>query len=263
MKKIAKNRNVCLYIIAALLGLLVSCQDQPEVKIIISKGSGSEHYEMYEKWIKSINPNAVCIDAYNISFDKAMAHMDDAHGLLLSGGPDVHPARFGRAGDTALCEIDLRRDTLEFALISKALDMGLPIMAICRGEQILNVALGGSLIVDIPTEVEGEIGHREEHTVVIKKGTMLNEITLTDSGMVNSNHHQAVDKLAPGLIATAFSPDGLIEAFEWEDPYSRPFMIAVQWHPERLEPYNTLSRPLGKVFLKHSEAYKRKAEALP
>jgi putative glutamine amidotransferase len=148
-------------------------------------------------------------------------------GLLLTGGCDV--------GDKP------ERDALENRLIAEALQRRLPILGICRGLQILNVHLGGSLFKDIPN-------HREPHAVSIAPDTRLARIVGGASCPVNSRHHQAIDRLAPGLAVTARAADGIVEAVE--DP-SRPFVLAVQWHPEDL-----IAEPV------HHRIFKSFAEAI-
>ncbi len=246
--------------ISALLLLVASCSEP--LKIGISKGSGSEHYEQYSKWLKSVDPEIETIDLYNVEFQEAEVLIKECSGLLLSGGPDVHPAFYGKEHDTARCEIDFYRDTLEFMLIESAKEMELPILAICRGEQILNTAYGGTLIVDIPEDFGTDVAHRCEdksncfHEIELLPGSLLQKISGVKIGRVNSNHHQAVETLALDFIPTAMTSDGLIEAYEWKDTEGKPFLIAVQWHPERLEPENPLSKPIAEEFLKEAVKYK-------
>ncbi len=114
---------------------------------------------------------------------KLLKILQDCDGLLLSGGPDLHPVYFGKQADSSRCDIDLVRDTLELALIKEAMSMNLPILGICRGEQILNVALGGSLIIDIPSDYQNAITHQTPnpdscfHPVKVVEGTFLHTLT--------------------------------------------------------------------------------------
>lgn len=233
--------------------------------IIFSKSEGSEKYQKYCSYLKSLNPNIICIDAYKLQFDDLYDLCKIAHGLVLTGGPDVHPKFYGKDKDSSLCEIDEKRDSLEFKLIEYAFQYKIPIFAICRGAQILNIYLGGSLYPDIPTYYPSNITHRFNslnnqcfHNVIIHKNTTLYNIIKRDSILVNSYHHQGVEKLAKRLKISATSEDGLIESYEWENPHQEPFFIAVQWHPERLYPGDNTSEILGLKFLEKVAEYKKK-----
>jgi putative glutamine amidotransferase len=158
-------------------------------------------------------------------------------GLLLSGGDDVDPALYGRSPHPKLRDVDRRRDEFELALVREALRRDRPVLAICRGQQVLNVALGGTLLQDIPSELgvvadHDASGERTErrHAVEVLAHTRLHAILGRSDLDVNSIHHQAVDRLGEGLAISARSPrDGVIEGIEV--PGAR-FVLAVQWHPE-------------------------------
>lgn len=246
-------------LIGLLLFMSINLHSEP-LRIAISKGSGSENYLKYGNWLKESNPDIEIIDMFVLSPDSAVSLLRTCSGLLLSGGSDVHPGRFGKEADTARCSITPGRDTLEFALIEEALKLKMPILAICRGEQILNVALGGTLIIDIPQDYPTDISHSCTgtyticHGIDVVEGTELHKLVGTKSDSAVSVHHQAVEHLAKGLRANAFAPDGIIEGFEWEQPSDKPFMMAVQWHPERMSGSN-LSKPLADKFLDESGKY--------
>jgi putative glutamine amidotransferase len=254
MNKKKNFRQLTLLLSLSLVFIIFACSDD-RVRIGLSKGAGSPHYTQYASWLKMYNPKIDCIDLYSLDRNKAVEILKGCSGLVLTGGPDVHPDFFGKGFDTARCAIDMIRDTLEFALIKQAMKMNIPILAICRGEQIMNVAMGGSLIVDIPDDFGDMIIHRcKDHTtcfhdIEIMPGTMFEMICGVDSGVVNTNHHQAVDKLAEVFKIAACSHDGLIEAYEWIDPSGKPPLIAVQWHPERMDRSNPLSSHLAEHFL--------------
>ena len=168
------------------------------------------------------------------------AHAADAlrptDGLVLTGGEDVHPGRYGAAPHSALGEVDEARDAIELALIGEARAQGKPILAICRGIQVLNVALGGTLYQDLPSERPGPVDHRDQlgrHALRVAPDTLLAETVGGTTLSVNSRHHQAIRDLAPALVATAWADDGVIEAAEFATP-GGPWMLAVQWHPEDL-----------------------------
>ncbi len=163
-----------------------------------------------------------------------------ADGLLLTGGGDIDPALYGAAPHATFVAAEPGRDAFEIALVRAVLEAGKPVFAICRGMQLLNVALGGDLVQDIPTEVNGAAHHdvREPryalaHEVWTTQGSrfstlMREKLVDGESCQVNSRHHQAVKHLGAGLEVVATAPDGVIEAVE------RPgtFCLGVQWHPE-------------------------------
>lgn len=159
-------------------------------------------------------------------------------GLLLSGGDDLDPARYGAHQQWACGTISPLRDGFELALCREVLRLGKPILGICRGIQVLNVAMGGTLYQDLPSEAPQSHAHRQHqrpeyasHSVAVTEGSLLHRVVGTEMLAVNSLHHQAVRDVADGLIVTAVAPDGVIEAVE----HTRlPFCLGVQWHPERL-----------------------------
>jgi putative glutamine amidotransferase len=176
--------------------------------------------------------------------DRAVDRPEDVirsvDGLLLPGGGDVLPSIYGEAAHPTYSAAEPGRDDYELELTRRALDADLPLLAICRGVQVLNVARGGSLVQDIPDEIGATVNHvhRESpvtiaHEVWITEGTLLDRLMHErlegDACMVNSRHHQAPKTLGAGLSASATAPDGVIEAIE--DP-SRRFCLGVQWHPE-------------------------------
>jgi len=169
--------------------------------------------------------------------DDAPDLLDRVGGLLLSGGSDVDPALYGASPHPRLGRVVRERDDFELALAREALRRDLPILAICRGQQVLNVATGGTLVQDIPSEVAGGVEHdprRERweraHLVQVIEGTRLRDILKRETVSVNSFHHQAVDRLGDGLVASARAAgDELIEAIEMP---GRRLVLGVQWHPE-------------------------------
>lgn len=167
--------------------------------------------------------------------------------LVLTGGLDVAPDLYGEPRHPKVKHIDPHRDAFELALLRRALDEDLPVLAVCRGHQLLNVALGGRLLQHIDSgEHRAHLGDPGQpsrwHTVRVATGSRLHTILGADEIEVNSRHHQAVlpGTLAPGLEVTATSPDGLIEAVESQ---SHRWVLGVQWHPERLEPEHPAFAP--------------------
>jgi putative glutamine amidotransferase len=174
---------------------------------------------------------------------------DCFEGLLLSGGVDVDPVLYGADRHPKLGRVDRRRDELELALIERARASGRPVFGICRGLQLLNVAYGGTLVQDLPSQRPSPVSHHVRsppdataHAVDFESGSFL------DTGgpsrvAVNSRHHQAIDRLGPVLLVAARAPDGVIEAIE--EP-GRP-VFAVEWHPENFRD-DALSRRLFRRF---------------
>jgi putative glutamine amidotransferase len=193
--------------------------------------------------------------------ETALAGID---GLLLTGGNDVSPTRYGEAPHSTVVEAEPGRDEFELKLVAGARARNLPIFAICRGVQLLNVACGGTLVQDIPSQVTGALPHSLEvpphesyslaHEVWLDKGTLLSNLmgerlSDTDACEVNSRHHQAVKQAAPGLVVSATAPDGVIEAIE--DP-AATFCLGVQWHPENFWRTGEF-RPLFEGFLEAAQ----------
>ena len=171
-------------------------------------------------------------------------------GFLFTGGPDVEPALYGRKKEAFCGEISGERDAMELKLFRLVLGMDKPILGICRGIQLMNVALGGTLYQDIPTQVMSDVPHRvlgkplarEVHEIHVEPDCPFGDLPLTL--MVNSRHHQAIENLAPGLAVRARAADGIIEAVYLT---GKPYVRAVQWHPENFR--NDLSRVIFEEFL--------------
>ncbi|MES2304194.1 MAG: gamma-glutamyl-gamma-aminobutyrate hydrolase family protein [Gemmatimonadota bacterium] len=171
--------------------------------------------------------------------EEALELFGECDALLLTGGEDVDPLRYGAAAHPMLGGTDPRRDANELALIADARARDLPILGICRGIQIGNVAFGGTLIQDLPSERPGSVDHdpptardRGSHTVSITEGSRLHAIYGATTIDANSFHHQAPDAPGAGLVVTAVAPDGVIEGLESSNPAE--WIVFVQWHPEEL-----------------------------
>jgi putative glutamine amidotransferase len=154
-----------------------------------------------------------------------------AQGLLLTGGGDVAGELYSRPDHPSMGHIDAIRDRTETLAIAEALRLRRPILGICRGIQILNVALGGTLIQDIPSRPAGGIDHQADHAIRIETSSVLASLWPAAEMLVNSSHHQAVDTPAGELRVTARAPDGIVETLESVDGQD---ILAVQFHPERL-----------------------------
>jgi len=181
-------------------------------------------------------------------------------GLLLTGGDDIDPKLY--AGDLApelaktVGPLEPDRDTWERGLIADVVEQHKPLFGICRGHQMLNVALGGTLVVDIATQVPGALNHRRMdrkaepvHEVKMAPDSLLARVTGRQILDVNSTPHQAIGSVAEPLRVVAQNADGVIEAVEWKEPERLPFLLSVQFHPERLIDSNTLFLQLFSSFV--------------
>lgn len=166
-----------------------------------------------------------------------LSHLD---GVLFTGGGDIDPARYSDNDLPRVNEVDPARDRAEFFILDQAIQRGIPFFGICRGIQVINVGLGGTLFADISVQLPNALKHdfypdwprhHLAHEVKVDETSRLAQILKTTDLRVNSLHHQAINQLATGLRPTAYSPDGLVEGVELPD---HPFGLAVQWHPECL-----------------------------
>lgn len=162
-------------------------------------------------------------------------------GILLTGGGDIDPGRFGGEAHPTVHQVDPDRDEGEICLVKESVQLGKPFLGICRGIQVINVAFGGSLYTDIGSQKPNSLAHEWvpgrpwnhlAHSVRVEEGSRLVEILGGTHFEVNSLHHQAISRLTDKFRATAFAPDGVIEAIELPE---HPFGVAVQWHPEWLQ----------------------------
>ncbi len=182
--------------------------------------------------------------------------VDLLDGFLFTGGPDVHPSRFGEETHIHCGNVSTKRDCLELMLLPMVMEQKKPILAICRGIQLINIGLGGTIYQDIPSQLPKDfpIAHKQpfyyttpSHTVAITPETKMADICQQPSIQVNSMHHQAVKELAPHCIVSGVGPDGLIEAIEMPN---YPFLIGVQWHPEYLWKHDFAAANLFSQFIK-------------
>ena len=195
--------------------------------------------EDYRQAVLHVGGDVRVIDS-SMRVDDALTGVD---GLLLTGGDDVAPERYGQTRHSAVVDAEPGRDEFELALIEAVRKRDLPLFAICRGIQVLNVACGGTLVQDIPSQVPGASPHSFTvpphepfslaHEIWVERDSLLAQLIRErleqDTCEVNSRHHQAVKTVAQGFEASATAPDGIIEAIE--DPAAR-FCLGVQWHPE-------------------------------
>jgi len=230
-------------LIVLIIAILCSCQIQESKTIILSKASSN-----YVEWMK--DDNTIILDAYTIkNMDSILALAD---GIILTGGEDINPLQYNDTINQKVCgPINFSRDTLERKLFNFALEHKVPLIGVCRGMQMMNVASGGTLYGDIPSEIGTTVIHRNN-------GEVMHEIAIvdtcsfifpfgTDTFMVNSWHHQGLKDLSENLRIIARSFDGLPEAVVMEKS-THPFMIAVQFHPERLGKENPIHQKMRDSF---------------
>jgi putative glutamine amidotransferase len=195
--------------------------------------------------------------------------LDDAYfagidGLVLPGGPDPHPRRWGEPVHPTTV-IDEPRDELEYALLDGCLERGIPVLGVCRGLQVLNVALGGTLVQDLPP---GPVDHRgpEDRTILahdlrVAPGTRVATVYGSGSVQVNTAHHQAIGVLGEGLVASGWAEDGCVEAVEWAG--DERWLVAVQYHPEDLHAADSSHLRLFMAFLDAARDRRRRRTGTP
>jgi len=236
---------------------------QPEaLTVAVSWERSAESYQ-YGKWLQETNPNIRLVVLYEQEIKDLPEIMDDCDALLLSGGQDIYPGRFGREADTASCgSFNLRRDTLEMTALTYALKKQMPVLGICRGLQLINIHQGGILYIDLEDETDSDTLHRvggdgwTQHLIFPEKSVFpLADFSLK-AHLVASNHHQGIDKLAKSLLVVTRSEDGLPEAIVFKNP-ERGFLLAVQWHPEWKPLAGELSKPLAALFLEAALEFKQ------
>lgn len=225
------------------------------MKIAITKTENPEKQKFYIDWLKgNDNIEIVTLSAQDNNADE-IANCD---ALVLSGGVDIHPAFYGGSEDYPGKpeQFKKERDIFEMEVFESALEEHIPILGICRGLQLINIIHKGTLQQHLQNEtlVQSHIGNPDkQHTVNIVENSLLHQMVNTEQSDTNSAHHQAIDKLGEGLMINCQAEDGTIEGVEWKDKSDKPFLLAVQWHPERMfrmQLENTaLSRTLRTKFL--------------
>jgi len=237
-----------------LLLCVASCDKNNKKTVILSKASDN-----YINWIES--RDIIIIDAYNIPNIDSILNLAD--GIILTGGEDIYPLMYNDTNNIKLCgEFDFRRDTLEKKLFDYAFNNKLPLIGVCRGMQMMNVASGGTLFGDLPTEIGDSIMHRNNgevmHNIMVTNNNIDNIsmiFPVNEKGLpkkqffkVNSWHHQGLKEIAENIIVIAESYDGLPEAVVINKKV-HPFMIGVQFHPERLGKYNPIHVNMKDKFI--------------
>ncbi|NLW48096.1 MAG: gamma-glutamyl-gamma-aminobutyrate hydrolase family protein [Firmicutes bacterium] len=233
---------------------------KPIIGISCNQRKWAGEYYLRTDYVRAIveNEGAPLLIPINQDSKVLMDSLERCEGLLLTGGGDLGPDFHQNRLPLFLENVDKERDWFEFGLIKVALKTGKPVLAVCRGLQVLNMALHGTLYRDINTELlnsgahqRDSIGYEASHVVYFKENTRLFNI-FGEEAFVNSAHHQGIKDLGKGLIIGAVSADGLIEAVEGEEG----FIIGVQWHPERL----LHIPPMNQLYVSFIEACRNKVK---
>ena len=196
-------------------------------------------FDNYRRWFESKSGIEVVKLSMHLSNS---SDMDGCEGVVFSGGEDLHPGLYGKPEyieEYGLKEIIPARDKFEYSVIVRALEQKKPVLGICRGLQLINVFLGGTLVPDIPALVlstaHGKVdGADQTHFVRVEPGSLLYAICGQELGLVNSAHHQSAAEPAESLKISAFSEPSIVEAMEWKEPGNKSWLLMVQWHPERM-----------------------------
>lgn len=208
-------------------------------KVIIGIAAGRK-YDNYARWMQH-SPD---VELIKLSHEEGnLAKVSSCKGILLTGGEDVHPKHYGKptfVDQFRLEDLDEARDEFELKVLATAHRKRIPLLGICRGMQITNVFLGGTLVPDVvafgrSNHSKLQEGNDRNHEIWLREGTRLSDISKSVRGEVNSSHHQAIDLLGEGLSMSCVAPDGVIEGAEVKDPDDYPFLLLVQWHPERMQ----------------------------
>ncbi len=208
----------------------------------------NSNFKNYSSWLDENKLPYIILDWETNNF----VDIKKCSSLLITGGADIFPEFYNDWEDGKnRSDYIPARDGFEFKLLDYALENNYPVLGICRGLQVINCKLKGSLINDIET-IRGtnhrKISNTEDrlHNVNIKYYTLLYDLINEDKAIVNSSHHQAIDRIGEGLMISAKADDGIIEALEWGDKAGKPFLLAVQWHPERMPDKNN---PISKSII--------------
>ncbi|HRO44831.1 gamma-glutamyl-gamma-aminobutyrate hydrolase family protein [Agriterribacter sp.] len=210
-----------------------------EPKIVIGVTDCSK-YANYSSWILAHGGN---VEVQQLSADSNhLTEIKACDGIVLTGGEDVHPRFYNRPDLYEYCykdDVSEKRDEFELSILEHTEANAVPVLGICRGLQIANVFFGGTLIPDIPRW--GKFNHSKlpgdkdrYHAIQVDPDSWLHQIAGQKEGIINSNHHQSADGIGSGLIVSALSPDGIVEALERKNPDGASFLCLVQWHPERM-----------------------------
>ncbi len=212
----------------------------------------------YSEWLANQQIPFRYIDLSKVAYTNLSDSLAISHGLVLTGGEDIYPGNYGKEHDTIRCgNFDIKRDSTEFEAFRIASKLHMPVLGICRGMQLINIASGGTLYIDLPEDTGSGTLHRQgkegwtQHKILLKDESLLSKIATDKQQEVASNHHQGIEKIGKGLVPAAYSEDSLIEAVEGQNS----FLLAVQWHPEWMDYEDQLSAAIARTFLEAAGKY--------
>ena len=214
-------------------------------------GSDVKHVN-YINWLKE--ENGVEIHSFYPG-QNSPEEIEKCDALVLSGGVDIHPSCYKNQNldyPNVPDSFNLKRDELEISLFNKSLQSDLPVLGICRGMQLINVALGGSMKQDLGelNSIHKAEGSDKVHDIIIKEDSLLYDIVNEKELPANSAHHQSPEKIASDLYVNCYSIEGIPEGLEWKKSSGKPFMLGIQWHPERMYKIGLEDSPLSKLIRK-------------
>jgi putative glutamine amidotransferase len=218
------------------------------VKIGLTYTGDEVKHNNYVNWLKADDDDIEVIKLHEKANNGKLLESCDA--LVLSGGVDIHPRFFNGSMDYPFKPVtgwEPERDEFEQAVFQSAIKNSLPVLGICRGLQLINVFYNGTLLLNIEEDnVYHKGGPDKRHVVEIDEASLLYEIAGVKKQEINSAHHQAIERLGAGIVGNSRSEDGIIEGIEWADKKDKPFMLGVQWHPERMKIFGLENSPLSK-----------------
>jgi putative glutamine amidotransferase len=224
-------------------------------KVVIGITDG-RLYDNYAGWITQAGNVELVPLGYRFGNAEEIRRCD---ALFMTGGEDVHPRFYNKAEyveQYSLSDFDEKRDEFEIALLAQWQTSKIPLLGVCRGLQLVNVFLGGTLIPDLPSF--GKFNHSRKqkdtryHSIEVDPNSQLYSMVKATSGEVSSIHHQSIDRIAPGLVANAITNDGVIEGAEWLHPVGKTPMVLVQWHPEAIaDNESSFTKNIREHFIKH------------
>jgi putative glutamine amidotransferase len=239
------------FVFLVFIGISLSCKNGDNKPLVVV--SVDSHHKVI-KWLSNFDKRTNFKILYKLPSDSVDFYLKKADGVIITGGEDVNPDLYGADSLKYLCgKINNYRDSLEIKMINYALHNKIPLFGICRGQQIINVSQGGTLIADIPTFLHDSIhrknGRHTYHEIYISKNSVFYSFIHLDSSLVYSNHHQAIKHLAACFRTVALASDSVIEAIEIKDTAKYTYSFAVQFHPEAMEYSKPISKRIALEYL--------------